>query len=103
MPLKTAPFDPAAYLDTPGRQQAFLDEALESGNAGEVAAALGIIARARNFAKLAREIGISRQGLTKALSREGNPSLDTFLKVTKALHLDVRMDRTGRVRRAAKG
>lgn len=49
--------------------------------------ALGAVARARNMSKLARDTGMSREGLYKALSGEGNPSFETVSKVAKALDL----------------
>jgi probable addiction module antidote protein len=69
----------AAYL------QACLDEAPD--DAALLAAALGDIARARGVMGLARETGLTREGLYKALSKDGNPSLATVLKVVKALGL----------------
>ena len=69
----------AAYLD------ACMEEA--GDDATYVAAAIGDIARARGMAQLARDTGISREGLYKALARDGNPSLATVLKVIKALGL----------------
>ncbi len=57
------------------------------GDSSLIAAALGDIARAYGMSKLAREIGMSRVGLHKALDSRGNPSFDTVLKVTEALGL----------------
>lgn len=54
-----------------------------------MARALGVVARARNMTALAREVGMSRVGLNKALSGEGNPTLSTVMKVAKALGLKV--------------
>ena len=60
----------------------------EAGDdAAYITAALGDIARARGMAQLAKDTGISREGLYKALSSDGNPSLATVLKVVKALGL----------------
>ena len=69
----------AAYLD------ACMEEA--GDDAACIAAALGDIARARGMAQLAKDTGISREGLYKALSSDGNPSLATVLKVVRALGL----------------
>ncbi len=71
--------DMVAYL------QACMDEAPD--DAALLAAALGDIARARGMAGLARATGITREGLYKALSKDGNPSLGTVLKVMRALGL----------------
>ena len=85
MPLETTVFDPVEFLDTPEAQTELLDDALASGNAAYVAHALGVVARARGMADVAREAGLSRESLYKALSDNGNPALATVLKVTKAL------------------
>ena len=71
--------DMAEYL------QACLDEAPD--DPALIAAALGDIARARGMVQLAKETGLTREGLYKALSKDGNPSLGTVLKVLKALGL----------------
>lgn len=85
MPLETTLFDPVEFLDTPEAQAQLLDDALASGNAAYVAHALGVVARARGMASVARDAGLSRESLYKALSDDGNPALATVLKVTKAL------------------
>jgi len=71
--------DMAAYL------QACLDEAPDDPTL--IVAALGDIARARGMVQLAKETGLTREGLYKALSKNGNPSFGTVLKVLKALGL----------------
>jgi len=81
------PFDPADYLNNEDDIAAYLDAAMENGDPALIAAALGDIARARNFSQLAREVGMSRQGLDKALSGKGNPSFATVTKVAQALGL----------------
>lgn len=85
MAIPLRPFDAAEYLTDEQSTAAFLDESFASGDAAEVGEALGIVARARNLTDLARQTGLTRQALYKALSREGNPRLDTLLAVTKAL------------------
>ena len=82
-------FDPAEYLDDLESQVELLADALASGNAGYVANALGVIARARGMSELARATGLGRQSLYAALSPDGNPTLDTVLKVAKALGIDL--------------
>ncbi len=74
MTLKTTSFDPADYLNTPERREAFLSEALNGGDPDEIREALGIISRATNLSRLAAKVGVSRQGLIKALGPNGNPS-----------------------------
>jgi len=54
-----------------------------------VAKALGTIARSQNFSELARKVGVSREGLYKALSEDGNPSYATIVKVAQALGLKI--------------
>jgi len=85
MALKTTPFDPAEYLDTPGRIAAYLEAAFEDGDPALVAAALGDIARAMGMTQLASRAGVTREALYKALSATGDPKLSTFLGVMKAL------------------
>jgi probable addiction module antidote protein len=86
MALKTMPFDAAEYLTDGETIAAFLTEALESNDPSEIAQALGIVAKARGgIAQLARETGITREALYRALSDSGNPELGTVLKVMRAL------------------
>ncbi|WP_128292559.1 addiction module antidote protein [Afifella aestuarii] len=82
-------YDPADYLESEEDIAGFLEAVMEEGgdDPAFVAHALGVVARARNMSQLARDTGISREGLNKALSGEGNPTLDTILKVAKALGL----------------
>jgi probable addiction module antidote protein len=93
MTIKATPFDAADYLDTAADQADLLSDALDSGDPRYIAYALGAVARARGgIAKLAREAGMNRQALHKALSEHGNPTLDTVLKVLKALGLQMRIE-----------
>lgn len=85
MVLETLPFDPADYLKTPESQTYLLEDALESGHAGYLANALGIIARARGMTDTASKAGVTREALYKALSPKGDPRLSTMLGVVKAL------------------
>ncbi|MBS0445055.1 MAG: putative addiction module antidote protein [Proteobacteria bacterium] len=84
---RTTAWDPAAHLQTEEDQAAYLEAALEEGDAALVAAALGDIARARGMTQLARDTGLGRESLYKALSATGNPELATVLKVVSALGL----------------
>lgn len=79
------------YLETEADIAAYLNAALEDGDTSVIAAALGDIARAKGMTQLAKETGITRDGLYKALSPTGNPSFDTVQRVIKAfgLKLDV--------------
>ena len=85
MTVETRLFDPAAYLDSPEAMLAYLDGAFADGDAGEIADALGVIARARGMSQLAEETGLTRQALYKALSSDGNPEFATVLKVIRSL------------------
>lgn len=87
---KTRPWDVAEHLKTAEDMAAYLEAALEEGDAALVAAALGDIARAKGMAQIARETGLGRESLYKALSPEGNPELATVLKVVRALGLRLR-------------
>lgn len=82
-------WDPADNLKTEADIQAYLIACFEEAedDAAYIAAALGDVARARGMTKLAKQTGLTRMGLYKALSKEGNPSLDTVLKVLHALGL----------------
>lgn len=92
MSTETLPFDAAKYLDTPESQAELITDALESGDAKYLAHALGVVARARGMTEIAKKSGITREGLYKALSADGDPKLTTFLSVIKSLglHISVR-------------
>jgi probable addiction module antidote protein len=92
MTLETIPFDAARLLNTPGAQAEYLALAFESGDPARVAKAFGTVARAHGMANLAEEIGITRQGLAKALGEGGNPTLATLLALTKALGFRVTVE-----------
>jgi len=89
---KTTPYDTADYLKTEEDVALYFDACLEEAgdDAAFIAQALGNIARARGMTQLARDTGLAREGLYKALSADGNPSFATILKVTKALGLKLR-------------
>lgn len=84
---KTVPWDPAEHLETEADMAAYLEAALEDGDPALVAAALGDIARAKGMTQLARETGLGRESLYKALSPSGNPEFATVMKVIAALGL----------------
>lgn len=86
-------YDSADYLSDFGDAAAYLAATLEQGDdPALVAQALGTIARSGNLSELARQVGMSREGLYKALSADGNPSFATIVKVTKALGLRLHFD-----------
>jgi probable addiction module antidote protein len=84
---KTKPFDPAEYLDNSESIAAYMTDALESEDAAFVADALGVVARAGGMSEVAREAGLSRESLYRALSSDGNPEFATVLRVVRALGL----------------
>lgn len=87
----TTRYDVAEHLRTPEEMAAYLEACIaeSDGDAAFIAKALGDIARARGMARVAREAGLLRESLYKALSGERNPSFDTILKVVKALGLEL--------------
>jgi probable addiction module antidote protein len=86
---KYKPFDAADYLDDLDNVAGYLAIALAESteDPSAVPRALGVIARSRNMSELARRVGMSRDGLYKALSADGNPTWSTILKITHALGL----------------
>ena len=87
---KTLPWDPAQHLESEEDMAAYLEAALAEGDPALVAAALGDIARAKGMTQLARETGLGRESLYKALSPSGNPEFATVMKVVAALGLKLR-------------
>ena len=85
----TTRYDVAEHLRTPEEMAAYLEACMEeaNGDAAFVARALGNITRAKGMSQVAREAGLSRESLYKALSGERSPSFDTSLKVIGALGL----------------
>jgi probable addiction module antidote protein len=81
----TRPYDAARYLKSEAQMAAYLEAALEDGDPQVVAATLGNIARAKGMTQIARDAGLSRESLYKALSPGGNPEMATFLRVVRAL------------------
>jgi len=83
----TTRYDVAEHLRTPEEMAAYLEACLEEadGDAAFVAKALGDIARAKGMTQVARDAGLSRESLYKALSGERAPSFDTILRVVGAL------------------
>ncbi|MBI2383222.1 MAG: putative addiction module antidote protein [Gammaproteobacteria bacterium] len=84
-------YDTAEYLKSEEQIAAYLEAIMDEGgdDPAVLAHALGVVARARNMSQLARDTGLTREGLYKALSGEGNPSLATVMKVAHALGLRI--------------
>ncbi|MFN3883119.1 MAG: addiction module antidote protein [Nitrincola lacisaponensis] len=91
MGIKTTRWDSAEFLKTEEDIQLYLEACIEE--AGDdpafIVQALGVIARAKNMSQLARDTGLTREGLYKALSPDGNPTFSTVAKVAKALGLQI--------------
>ncbi|GAB2910377.1 addiction module antidote protein [Rheinheimera gaetbuli] len=91
MAIKTMRWDSAEHLKTDEDIQFYLEACIEE--AGDdpafIVHALGVIAKAKNMSQLARDTGISREGLYKAFSPDGNPTFATVAKVAKALWLQI--------------
>ncbi len=85
--VKTTRWDVVDYLETDEQVAAYLDAVLEDGDPALLAAALGDVARAKGMSLVARESGLGRESLYKALSKEGNPEFATVLKVIRSLGL----------------
>jgi len=87
--VETTPYDVAEHLRTPEEMAAYLDAWLAEApdDAAGIARALGDIARARGMTQVAKDAGLSRESLYRALSTDGNPSFATVLKVARALGL----------------
>jgi probable addiction module antidote protein len=107
MAIKTTPFDAAEYLTTPEAVAAYLNDAIANGNADELVAALGTVARVKGMTVIARDTGLGRESLYKALSKSSNPAFATISRVVAALGLRIaveparRSPRTPARRRAA--
>ncbi len=84
---RTTPYDVAEHLRSPAEMAAYLDAWFEEApdDAAGIARALGDIARAKGMTQVAKDAGLSRESLYRALSAEGNPSFATVLKVARAL------------------
>ena len=88
----TKPWDAADHLETEEDIRAYLDAALELGDPALAVAVLGDIARAKGMTQIARETGLGRESLHKALSPTGNPEFATILKVVGALGLRLHVE-----------
>ena len=84
---RSTPYDVAEYLRTPEDRAAYLDAWFDEfpDDAAGIAKALGDVARAKGMSQVARDAGLSRESLYRALSANGNPSFATVLKVARAL------------------
>ena len=93
MALETKPFDVADYLETPDDVALYLEEAFKDGDQQLIVKALGDVARSRGMTEIARQTGLGRESLYKALGPTGNPEFGTVLRVLKALGLRLSVER----------
>ena len=86
-------WDAAEHLRTPEDARLYLEACADEdpGDGSLIRAALNDIARSGNMSRLARETGMSREGLYKALSEKGNPSFATVMRIARALGMQVRI------------
>lgn len=87
---KFTDYDPARALETEEDIALFIADAFETENAAYIAKALGVAARAKGMAQIAKETGIGRERLYDSFSEKGNPTLKTLIAVTKALGIKLR-------------
>ncbi|BEV01089.1 addiction module antidote protein [Novosphingobium olei] len=87
--MELRPFDPANYLETEEDVLYYLEAAMEGNDPRHIAAALGNIARSKGMTEMSRKTGLGRQALYKALSEDGNPTLETLTAVLDALGLEL--------------
>jgi len=82
---KLIPFDMARYLDSDAAIAEYLSQVLEDGDPDELVSALGHVARARGMAQIAKDSGLGRESLYKALAPGAKPRMETVLRVFRAL------------------
>lgn len=85
-------FDASEFIEDDRGALAFLEDAMETRDARLIASAIGDVARAKGMTQLARETGMSRESLYRALSEDGNPQLSTVLKVLEAMGLKLSVE-----------
>ena len=83
--LKTTEFDIAEYLDTEELRKGYLELVAKDGTQAELLRAINAVARARGMTKTAKEAGITRDGLYKALAPEANPAFSTVFNILHAI------------------
>jgi probable addiction module antidote protein len=89
---KSRPFDAAAYLDSDEVVAAYITEALLTADADAIARAIGVAAKSRGMGNIAKQTGLSRESLYKALSGDGHPQFETINLVLNALGLRLRVE-----------
>ena len=89
MAEKLTSYDPAADLNSDEAIAIFIAQTFQTNDAGYVAHALGVVARAKGMAQIAGQTGLSREQLYRSFSENGNPTLKTTLAVMKALGIEL--------------
>jgi probable addiction module antidote protein len=89
VPLTLRPFDPANYLETEEDILYYLEAAMEGHDPKHIARALGDVARSKGMSEIAKKSGLGQQALYRALSEDGNPTLETLLGILDALGLQL--------------
>ena len=89
MAVETSRWDSAELLENPEEIAAYIEAAFEDGDPAVITHALGVVTRAKGMSQVARESGLSREALYKALTPDGDPKLSTLFRVLKALGMKV--------------
>lgn len=92
MAIETVPFDASEFFDSEESQAKLVADAFETGDHRYITHALGVVAKAEGMTKIARQAGVSREALYKALSDDGDPKFSTLMGVLKALNLKVSVE-----------
>ena len=92
MALETTKWDVTEYLDSPEMISAYIDAALEEGDPDFLKQALGDVARAKGMTQIAKDAGVAREALYRALSEKGDPRFSTLSGVLKALGLRLKVE-----------
>ena len=85
-------WDPAKYINTKEAVIAHIEEALEENDTELFLSVISDIARSKGMSQIARELGVSREGLYRSLAPTGNPSIETIFKLLDILGLRVRLE-----------
>lgn len=93
MTIRLKPYDSAEYLKDDEAVLAYLQEVLDAGDPDLIPHALGVVARARGMSQIAKEAGLARESLYRALSDDGNPGFGTVMKVLRAMGMNLSVTR----------
>ena len=88
---KLTKYDPAEDLDTPEAIEIFLNDAFETGDPAYISKALGVVARAKGMTNVAVNTGLSKEQLYKSLSKNGNPTLKTIVRLVDSWGLGLKV------------